>query len=51
MMQVTFLHELDEGDDPFGVLPRVPERSLKERLELGKLLALEPTEDIDVVLW
>ena len=38
----TLLHELDEGDDALGVLPRVPERALEKRLELGKLLALEP---------
>ena len=44
------MHELNEGDDPLGVLASITERPLEQCLELFGLDALEPAEDIDVVL-
>ena len=48
--RLTVLHELDAGDDPLGVLPRVAEALLEQRAELGKLGRVESAEDVDIVL-
>lgn len=46
----TLLHQFDQGDDPLGVLPRVPERALEELLELEETGTVVPAEDVNVVL-